>query len=35
MNKKLKDSWSNVLNGLGGKRDATTNTTYKGVNNDS
>ena len=29
MNKKLQDGWSNVLKGLGGKRDATTNTTLQ------
>ena len=31
----MKDRWNNVQNGLCGKRDATTNTTYKGENNDS
>lgn len=25
---KLKDGWNNVLKGLGGKRNATTNTTF-------
>lgn len=35
MNKKLQDGWNNVLKVLSGKRDATTNTTYKGENNDS
>ena len=28
MKQKLKDGWNNVLNGLGGKRAATTNTTF-------
>ena len=28
MKNKLKDGWNNVLKGLGGKRDATTNTTF-------
>lgn len=31
----MKDGCNNILKDLGGKRDATTNTTYKGVNNDS
>lgn len=35
MNKKLRDGCSNVLKWLCGKIDATTNTTYKGENNDS
>lgn len=35
MKNKLRDGWNNVLKVLGGKIDATTNTTYKGENNDS